>query len=351
MNNFSSLPFIPIPVAGKRWQTPEASAAYYGDTERLEQRFKEGASPNVSHKNMISPLEAAILGGKQECVEIILNHPLFDPTLTDSDLAAFALNGTDNAISACCELAAPVVFGCEFKAVDNAPLPEGITLRHITAAGNWLLLLRYAEHHGVKDTDRRRIAMNMSWYALEDEPQYGIRILARLLDSCPELLKHRAVQQCFCALALSNSIAPPQELVAFLHLLPKKIVLTEGSAFRWGGAGNLLSRWRSHLGVSPSPCLDLMKPLPDKKPTPQALDHILHFCTITGKITENRVSPLLVDIITYASNESLAKYLEASGVLSSLNSKHLLRAAQTFTVSQDRQVLLENLLKDKEYIT
>ena len=234
---------------------------------------------------------------------------------------------------------------------ERHPLPEGITLSHITAAGNWLLLLRYAEHHGVNDTDRRRIATNMSWYALEDEPQYGILILARLLDSCPELLKHRAVQQCFYALALSNSISPPQELLAFLHLLPKKIVLTEGSAFRWGGAGNLLSRWRSHLEAYPSPCLDLMKPLPDKDPTPQALDHILRFCTITGKITENHRSPLLTDIITYASDESLTRYLEANGVLSSINRKFLLLAAQTLTVSPDRRVLLENLLKDKECIT
>ena len=341
-----TLPFTPIPDSRKRWQTPEASAAYYGEVDKLQQRFDEGASPNASHPNVISPLEAAIRGGHPKCVEIILAHPAFDPTPTVSDLAAFALNGTDNAVSVCCELAAPVVLGREFKATDDAPVPEGITLPHILDAGNFILLLRYAEHHGINEMDRRRIANEVSWRTLEEHSVYGIQILGRLLAACPELLKHRAVQQCFCALALSNPSGVAQELRPYVQLLPKKIILTEGSHFRWGGAGNLLSRWRSHLGAICTPHLDLRNHLPDSKPSAEATDHLLRICSICGKPSTDRVSPLLIDIITYASEDTLRTHLQPGGKLASIEHEPIARAAQALPISVERRNFVANLLKE-----
>lgn len=341
-----TLPFTPIPDTRKRWQTPEASAAYHGEVDNLQQCFAEGSSPNASHPNVISPLEAAIRGGHPECVEIILAHPAFDPTPTVSDLAAFALNGTDNAVSACCELAAPVVLGCEFKATDNAPVPEGITLPHILDAGNFILLLRYAEHHGINEKDRRRIASEVTWCTLEKHSVYGIQILGRLLAACPELLKHRAVQQCFCALALSNPNGIPQELQPFTELLPKKVILSEGSHFRWGGTGNLLSRWRSHLGTHASPYLDLKRYLPDSTPTEEEVDHLLRVCTICGKITENQVSSLLIDIITHASEDTLRTHLQHGGKLASIGYEHVARASRALMIPEERRSFMTVLLKE-----
>lgn len=341
-----TFPFTPIPIAGKRWQTPEASAAYYGEVDKLHQRFAEGASPNASHPNVISPLEAAIRGGHPECVEIILAHPVFDPDPTDSDLAAFALNGTDNAVSACCELAAPIVLGCEFKATDNAPLPESIALPHIISAGNWILLLRYAEHRGISEKERRVIANEVSWYTLEAHSVYGIQILGRLLTACPELLKHRVVQQCFCALALSNHSGIAQELRPFVHLLPKKIILTDGSHFRWGGAGNLLSRWRSHLGMHTSPYLDLGKHLPNSKPSAEAVDHLLRICSICGKPSTDRVSPLLIDIINYASEDTLRTHLQPGGKLASIGHELIAQAAEALPIPEERRYFVTNLLRE-----
>ena len=66
MADITILPFTPIPDARSRWQTEVASVAYYGESEILKLLFKEGASPNVSHKNVISPLEAAIRGGQPD---------------------------------------------------------------------------------------------------------------------------------------------------------------------------------------------------------------------------------------------------------------------------------------------
>lgn len=346
MTDIANIPFIPIPNAGKRWQTPEASAAYYGDTETLEQRFKEGASPNAAHSNVISPLEAAILGGHPECVQTILDHPAFDPTPTQSDLAAFARNGTDSAVSACCELAAPAVLGYQFKATDNAPLPNGITLSHIICAGNWILLIRHIEHNPVDSKDCRRIADGMGWQALEISPRYGILILERLLTSCSALLKYRTVQQCFCALALSNPGGIPQELRPFAELLPKKVILAEGSYFRWGGAGNLLSRWRSHLGALASPCLDLGRPLPDSEPDEEAVEHLLRVCTICGTIPEGRVSPLLTDVIAHASEDTLRTHLRSGGKLASVGHEPVARASQTLMIPEERRNFMEGLMKE-----
>lgn len=341
-----TLPFLPIPFAGNRWQTPEASAAYYGDTETLEQRFKEGASPNASHSNVVSPLGAAIRGGHPECVKTILEHPAFDPTPTEQVLAALAFNGMGNTVNACCELAAPIVLGCEFKATDSAPLPEGITLSHIIQAGNWLLLIRYTEHNAIDSKDCRRIADGMGWQALENHPHHGIRILARLLTACSSLLKHQAIQQCFCALALSNPNGIPQELQPFTELLPKKVILSEGSHFCWGGTGNLLSRWRSHLGTHTSPYLDLKRYLPDSNPTEEEVDHLLRVCTICGKITENQMSSLLIDIITHASEDTLRTHLQHGGKLASIGYEHVARASRALMIPEERRSFMTVLLKE-----
>lgn len=340
-----NVPFAPIPFAGKRWQTPEASAAYYGELDELQRLFAKGYSPNSSLRDVISPLEAAILGGQKDCAALILSHSSFDSTPTEVILDALAHNGTEDAVTACCKLVAPIVLGCEFDPFAKEPLPAEITLPRIIRAGNWILLVRFLTFHCVENVDRRQIAAGMNWRALEEVPMYGIRLLSKLLEQCGDLMRHRAIRQCFCALALSNSIGIPQELRPFVHLLPERVVLTQGSFSNWGGAGNLLSRWRSHFGMRTSPRLDLKKRLPDNEPTEQMVEHLLRVCEITGRIPRGKPSPLLVDIFAYASNETLRTQLQPGGALSCVEREAMERAARAFLVSAERRMYIEKLLK------
>lgn len=331
---------------GEHALSPAAVAAYTGNREELEKLFKEGACPNAFYSNEISPLTAAILKGHLECVKIVLDHPEFDPTPTETLLNAFAQNGMQNGVSACCELAASAVFGCQFVSTAHEPLPRELTLRHILHAENWVLLMRFVEHNEIDKTDRRRIVEHMSWQTLEHYPMYGILVLAKLLAACPELLKHHAVQQCFVSLALRNPSGIAQELRPFVKMLPKKIILKEGSAFHWGGAGNLLSRWRLHLGTQTAPYLDLAWRLPDAEPSEDAVEHLLHICSITGKIPANDPSPLLIDIIAYASEDTLRTHLQPGGKLAPIGHKPVAQAAQSPLVSTERRTFIENLLRE-----
>ena len=131
-----------------------------------------------------------------------------------------------------------------------------------------------------------------------------------------------------------------------MHLLPKKIVLSEGSHFRWGGSGNLLSRWRSHLGAICTPYLDLRNHLPDSKPSAEAVDHFLRICSICGKPSTDRVSPMLIDLINYASEDTLRTHLQPGGKLASIEHEPIAQAAQALPISVERRNFVTDLLKE-----
>lgn len=316
------LSWYPIPYNRRFYQTEVASRAYYGQQEHLEELLRNGASPNASDEKTVVPLMAALLSGQTECARILSAHPDFTPQPTKEllDLLCEPPSAKD---TPCHNLVAQVILGAEFDHYVDEPLPDLITLENILAAQNIVLLLRYLKFHPVGLRERKKIAGQFDWTFFETD-SLGVVAFAEMLKRCPDLMKHHAVQLCFCALALSHPYDIPQELTEFMHLMPQKVVLTDGCASKWGGSGAMLSCWRVRFGSHPTPCLDHKNGFPDLTVTEEMADHFIRVCEIVGTPNSYQLSKLQRAVFIQCSPEMVLQQLQPGGILAEISRQQLL---------------------------
>ena len=184
-------------------------AAWLGREELLDILLRRGGNVNCRPSPdafPVSPLEAAVWGGRPECVERLLREPGLDLSFTVHLQRLWAKPELTGDQRQCLRRVAPLVAGTAIPDQGPVPIPENFCPLIAVEMGNEALFLRLCREWGRLSRTDAETALTVLWGAAalakrQDPPD----MLLALLEVFPDALKRREGR---ALLALSAADCP-----------------------------------------------------------------------------------------------------------------------------------------------
>lgn len=359
-----------------------AAAAAYDKAAALEILLRRGADPNSGPDGWTSPLEAAFTSQSLRCLEVLLNVPDLEVSLTPPMLAVWgSLRECDHACNPlpqwCCELMAKRLLGTSGDLLGPVPLPPQLRLKYALDCGNGALAARICRERPLGDEDVQdarqffsapgRFSLLMkqdsSWEL--ETLQNRLSFLLGFLDARPETLEEPVFRSAVAETALALPEPDPalnrwverldcgpvviRELPC-IHSLPNEpVIFPLQSLFESTSLdGEFFPRWDQRLGSRLTPALDRNDAPPFSLFPQTDIRLVLDRVVFTGAASPGHLSPAAGAVLAYAPEDQLPRLLQPGALLAEEPASLLLDACQKLEPGR-RNAILPHIRKEAHY--
>lgn len=360
-----------------------AAAAAHNKVMALEVLLRRGADPNPGPDGQDSPVEAAFVCQSLSSLEVLLEAPGLEITLTQPMLDTWGglrENGSNPLLQLCCQEMAKRLLGTSgsLPGPNPVPIPPQLRLHHALDCGNGALAARICRERPITDEEvesaKRFFAASGQFSLLtgqdspweQEEMRDRLSFLLGLLDARPELLEEPAFRSAVAETALAlpepdpalmgwiNRLAdgpvilrqlpyvslPPKEPVIFPFMQVLDTGVNLDDAF--------FPRWDQRLGSRLTPALDRNTQSPLTDLPREDLCLVLNRVIFTGTADPDRISPAAADVLAYAPEDQVLRQLRPGGLLAEEYPQQLLDACQRLPAGR-RNAILPHIRKEASY--
>lgn len=285
--------------------------------------LERGAGPNRPGRSVCynSPLEAAVMGGALNCLELLMRQPGLDTAWTDELLTLWARREwAHSELKECFRIMAPRFTGWVQLSGYPLPIPEPMKPWIIADMVNWPLLECFCRERGPISPEDGRAAIRTLADEIvnrQSESEAACAALTALLENCPDLLREeeacQALVRCFFAFSFGNA---RERLRPWVNSLDTWHPMAPGPFLPYGGEGKyFLELWRKLLPNGPVLAINRWSERFADSLDPQdeeTISYVLNDCRICGEGKKGALSPLAAKVLHHGSLSVILPLLRRS---------------------------------------